>query len=98
MEVINQKLGVDNREKITTGQVIKALILNGLGIVSCPLYLFSQFFEDKAIEKSNRTGINSEYLNDDKIGLLMDDIYKLGLTNLFIEIGLLVIKKFTIRI
>ena len=44
----------------------------------------------------NITGINSEYLNDDKIGLLMDDIYKLGLTNLFIEIGLLVIKKFKI--
>ena len=51
VELINQKLGVDNREKITTGQVIKALILNGLGMVSRPLYLFSQFFEDKAIEK-----------------------------------------------
>ena len=34
MELINQKLGVDNREKIATGQVIKALILNGLGMVS----------------------------------------------------------------
>ena len=41
---INQKLGVDNREKIATGQVIKALILNWLGMVSRPLYLFSQFF------------------------------------------------------
>ena len=50
MELINQKLGVDNREKITTGQVIKALILNGLGMVSRPLYLFSQFFEDIAVE------------------------------------------------
>ena len=38
MELINQKLGVDNREKITAGQVIKALILNGLGIVPRPLY------------------------------------------------------------
>ena len=37
MEVINQKLGVDNREKITTGQVIKALILNDLEMVSRPL-------------------------------------------------------------
>ena len=60
MELINQKLGVDNREKITAGQVIKALILNGLGIVSRPLYLFSQFFEDKAIEKLLQTGINTE--------------------------------------
>ena len=28
VELINQKLGVDNREKIAAGQVIKALILN----------------------------------------------------------------------
>ena len=97
VELINQKLGVDNREKIATGQVIKALILNGLGMVSRPLYLFSQFFEDKAIEKLLGTGINSECLNDDKIGLLMDDIYKLGLTNLFIEIELLVIKKLKVE-
>ena len=77
-------------EKITAGQVIKALILIGLGIVSRPLYLFSQFFEDKAIEKLLGTGINSEYLNVDKIVILMDDIYQLGLTNLFIELGLTV--------
>ena len=44
VELINQKLGVDNREKIATGQVIKALILNGLGMVSRPLYLFSQSY------------------------------------------------------
>ena len=84
-------------EKITAGQVIKALILIGLGIVSRPLYLFSQFFEDKAIEKLLGTGINSEYLNVDKIVILMDNIYQLGLTNLFIELGLLVIKKFKIE-
>ncbi|MCL2933501.1 MAG: IS1634 family transposase [Trichodesmium sp. MAG_R03] len=71
-------------------------MLNGLGMVSRPLYLFSQFFEDKAIEKLLGTGINSDYLNDDKIGRVMDDIYQLGLTNLFIELGLLVIKKFKI--
>ena len=61
------------------------------------IYLFSQFFEDKAIEKLLGTGINSKYLNDDKIGILMDNIYQLGLINLFIELGLLVIKKFKIE-
>ena len=75
VELISQKLGVDNREKITAGQLIKAWILNGLGIVLPPLYLFSQFFEDKAIEKLNRTGINSEYLNDDKIVRVKEYIY-----------------------
>ena len=66
-------------------------------IVSRSSYLFSQFFENKAIEKLLGTSINTEYLNDDKIGILMDDIYQLGLTSLFIELGLLVIKKFKIE-
>ena len=39
VEVINEKLGVDKREKISSGQVLKAMILNGLGMVSRPLYL-----------------------------------------------------------
>ena len=51
VELINQKLGVDNWEKIATGQVIKALILNGLGMVSRPLYLFSQFFWRQSYRK-----------------------------------------------
>jgi transposase len=51
VNIINQKLGIDSREKITSGQVVKALVLNGLGMVSRPLYLFSQFFQDKAIER-----------------------------------------------
>jgi hypothetical protein len=34
VEVINEKLGIDKREKISSGQVLKAMILNGLGMVS----------------------------------------------------------------
>ena len=97
VEVINEKLGIDKREKISSGQVLKAMILNGLGMVSRPLYLFSQFFEDKAVQKLLGDEIKSEYLNDDKIGRVMDEIYKIGLNSLFIEIALLVIKKFQIE-
>jgi transposase len=98
VKIINEKLGTDRREKITSGQVVKALILNALGMVSRPLYMFPQFFEDKATEKLLGTGIKSEYLNDDKIGRVMDDIYKLGLTKLFIEIVLVVIKTFNLEV
>ncbi|NBO31816.1 MAG: DUF4277 domain-containing protein [Cyanobacteria bacterium WB6_1B_304] len=35
---------------ISPGQVLKAMILNGLGFVSAPLYLFSEFFEGKPID------------------------------------------------
>jgi transposase len=40
--------------------------------------------------------VKKEYLNDDKIGRVMDKLYKYGLNNLFIEIGLSVINKFKI--
>ena len=53
-------------------------------MVSRPLYLFPQFFEDKAVEKLIGEGVKSEYLNDDKLGRVLDKIYKLGLTKLFI--------------
>jgi transposase len=98
VQIINEKLGVDSREEVTSGQVVKALILNSLGMVSRPLYLFPQFFEDKAVEKLIGEGIKSEYLNDDKLGRVLDKIYKLGLTQLFIEIVLVVIKTFKIDI
>ncbi len=33
VEIINEKVGIDSREKITSGQVVKGMILNGLGMV-----------------------------------------------------------------
>jgi transposase len=96
VETINSKLGIDTREKIAAGILVKAILINGLGFVSRPLYLFSQFFDDKAIELLLGEDIDSGYLNDDKIGRVMDKLYKYGLNNLFLEIVLSVINKFQI--
>ncbi|CDN13365.1 Transposase [Richelia intracellularis] len=49
VEIINSKLGIDSREKIASGIVVKAILINGLEFFSRPLYLFSHFFEDKGI-------------------------------------------------
>jgi len=97
VDIINSKLGIDVREKISSGILVKAILLNGLGFVSRPLYLFSQFFEDKGIELLLAEGIKSDYVNDDKLGRVMDKLYKYGLNNLFIEIVLSVINKFKIE-
>ena len=96
VEKINEIFLIDSREKINTGEVVKAIILNGLGFVSKPLYLFSQFFEDKAIEHLLGEGIKPEDLNDDKLGRVMDKLYKYGLTKLFLIIALEVVKKYKI--
>lgn len=98
VDLINDKLGIDKREKISSGQVVKAMILNGLGFVSKPLYLFSKFFEDKEIQALLGESVKKDYLNDDKLGRVMDELYKYGLTKLFVEIALVVTKRFNIEV
>ena len=93
---VNELLGTDSREKINCGEVVKAIILNGLGFVAQPLYLFSNFFKDKAVEHLLGAGVKAEELNDDKLGRVMDKLYKYGLNNIFLIIGLEVIRKYEI--
>ena len=88
VELINNEIGIDPREIVTPGLVVKAIILNGLGFVSKPLYLFPQFFEDKATEHLLGKGIEPQHLNDDKIGRGMDKLYSYGLSNIFLIIAL----------
>lgn len=50
MEEINKIVGIKKKETLSPGQVMKAMILNGLGFLSAPLYLFESFFVGKATE------------------------------------------------
>ena len=54
VEIINNLGGEQPGEIVSPGQVVKAIILNGLGLVSAPLYLFSRFFEKKPTSSSTR--------------------------------------------
>jgi len=96
-EIINEEIGVELGEKVTSGQIVKAIILNGLGFISKPLYLFPQFFADKATEHLIGKGIFLEHLNEYKIGRVMDLIYAKGLTNIFLLIALNAVNKFQIK-
>ena len=88
VERVNSRLGTSPDEIITSGQVLKAMIINGLGFVSAPLYLFSNFFQGKACEHLLGAGIKSEHLNDDKLGRVLDKLFEAGLTSLFVELSL----------
>ena len=44
VDQVNQHVSEDARERVSPGVVVKAMILNGLGFVSAPLYLFEDFF------------------------------------------------------
>ena len=66
VEIINEIVPEKAGEKVSSGQAVKAMILNGLDLFSSPLYLFSNFFEGKATEHLIGVGIQPEHLNDDR--------------------------------
>jgi len=96
-EIINQEIGVEKGEIVTSGQIVKAIILNGLGFVSRPLYLFPQFFRDKPVEHLIGKGICAAHLNDYKIGRTMDLLYAKGLSNMFLLLTLNAVEKYQIK-
>ena len=94
VETTNRLLGTHPLEEVSAGHVVKALILNCLGFLTAPLYLFSQFFEGKATEHLIGSGVEAKHLNDSRIGRVLDQLFEAGLTRVFMEIALAVVKRF----
>jgi len=66
---------------------LKAMVLNGLGFVSAPLYLFSEFFQGKPIEHLLGAGVQAAHLNDDRLGRVLDELFVYGTTRFFLEVA-----------
>jgi transposase len=98
VEIINELIGVEKGEKVSAGQVVKAMIINGLGFVSKPLYMFPEYFETIACEHLIGAGVKPEYLNDDKLGRVMDKMFRKGLGTIFFIIALKAAKKFGVSL
>ncbi len=58
--------------RVSLGQAVQAMVLNGLGLSNRRLYLVPQFFEHKPIERLIGPGIRAEDLNDDCLGRALD--------------------------
>lgn len=97
VEQLNQRLGIDSRKKVSTGVVVKAMLLNRLGFVSAPMYLFEKFFSGKATEELLGFAIKPEYLNDDRLGDVLDELYDAGLSEIFLEITLQAACRFEVK-
>ncbi len=44
VEEIDRRVGTHPQERVSCGQALKAMVLNGLGFLSAPLYLFESSF------------------------------------------------------
>jgi transposase len=79
-EMVPQDL---SQRKVSVGQALKAMVLNGLGFANRRLYLMPEFFRNKPTERLVGAGISPEHLNDDALGKALDTLHAFGLTELY---------------
>jgi len=96
VEILDRELGIHPQEKVSAGQVVKAMILNCMGFLTSPLYLFSEFFMGKATEHLIGSGVKAEHLNESRIGRVMDQLFEYGVTLIFVKIAHEMSKRFGI--
>lgn len=86
-EKIDSIIGVDPRQKVTCGQAVVAMILNALGFVDRPLYLFPEFLKNKPVELLISPTLVAEDFNDDMLGRTLDKLSAKGLEEIFIAVS-----------
>lgn len=73
----------DKRQVVSPGQAVVAMILNGLGFTNRRLYLTTQFFEGKPVERLLDANIHARDLTDYTLGHALDEIARFGASRLF---------------
>jgi transposase len=72
VEIIDEEVGTHPQEKLSVDTIVKAMILNCLGCINAPLYLFSEFFKGKALEHLLGEGIKGENNREIALGRVIN--------------------------
>lgn len=87
VELIDERIGTDPRETISTGESVAGMILNGLGFSSKPLSLTPRFFQTKAVSSLFREDVKAEDFNANKLSRSLDKVHQYGVETLFSELS-----------
>ncbi|MDD1744971.1 MAG: IS1634 family transposase, partial [Candidatus Methanoperedens sp.] len=97
VEEVDKIVGVNDKQIVTTGESLMAMVINGLGFVNRPLYLTPEFMKNKPIELFFRNDLTPEDFNDDTLDRALDRLYENNPTSIFMHIALKTAKKFGIE-
>ena len=87
VEIIDGFIPPAPQRGVSVGEAVLALVLNGLGFVSRPLYLTPAYFETKPVGTLIRPGLTEEDLNEFTLGRALDDLFESGLSRLFLRLA-----------
>jgi transposase len=65
---------------LTTGEAVKAMVLNGLGLLNQALYLVPRFFQNTPTYRLISPRVAPDQLHDDALGRALDTLYANGVT------------------
>ena len=85
---IDALVGVHPDEKVTVGESVVAMIINGLGFTDRPISLVPQFFENIPLDLLFREGVTHEDFNRFKLSRALDKIAEFGCEALFGQVAL----------
>jgi transposase len=83
---IDEKIQKPKR-KISVGNAVATMILNGMGFTGQALYLTPTFYRNLPVEILFGIGVKPEDFNDDSLGTALDALYEAGITELFYYIA-----------
>lgn len=69
--------------KISCGELVVSMLLNGLGFVGRTLHMYPEYFAERPVERLIRKGIKAEHINDDALGRCLDQLYETGVSKLY---------------
>tara|TARA_R110000772_G_scaffold228799_2_gene339512 strand:- start:15225 stop:16832 length:1608 start_codon:yes stop_codon:yes gene_type:complete len=81
-----------NDKLITYGQLVEAMILNGLGFVGRTLHMYPQYFKERPVERLIGKGVKAEHINDDALGRCLDELYEAGVSDIYQTLSASVVK------
>ncbi len=87
VDEIDRIIGVNPMQKVTTGEAVKMMVLNALGFVSRPIYMYPDFIENKSMCRFFRPELVPEDFNDDTIGRALDRLFDHNPTQIFMGIA-----------
>jgi len=82
VEIIDKLIPRDPQMKLSHGECVKLMVINGLGFTSRPLYLEAQFFSTRPVNRFLQKDCESA-INDDRLRRTLDTLFDSGCDFIF---------------
>jgi transposase len=92
IERVDQIVGPTER-KVSVGQAVQAMVINGLGFVGRALYLTPEFFRNKPVDILVGEGLTADDLDANSLGRALDRVFETGVTEVFAYVAAAAVKQ-----